>query len=80
MSDSWEFVESLVLKIHHRNGGTLTRVSPDFLLLQPELNIDSLDLAEILVAVEKEFSVTPFESEVPPKIWGDISKICGEGG
>lgn len=78
MKRGWQRIESIVLNVHRRNGGELTYISQDFRLLQPELGLDSLDLAEILVAVEKEFGIAPFESEHPPKTWGEVLDLAEE--
>lgn len=41
-------------------------------LLDAALGLDSLDLAEIIVSIEKEMGFSPFESGSPPKTWNDI--------
>ena len=46
----------------------------DLPLLAPELGIDSMDLAEIMVAVEREFGVDPFGGETPPRTWREAGE------
>lgn len=65
-------ISVLVLAVHRRNGGNLASLDFGLRLLDPALAIDSLDLAEIMVAIEREFGVSPFDSEEPPRTWGDI--------
>ncbi len=65
-------IPGLVLAVHRRNGGKLASLDLGLRLLDPALAIDSLDLAEIMVAIERKFGVSPFESEEPPRTWGDI--------
>lgn len=71
-------LESIVLTIHHRNSGCLQTLDWQARLLEPSLRIDSLDLAEIMVAVEKEFGVSPFESGTP-RTWGDVLETVEKG-
>ena len=72
MENPAEFVEALVLRLHRRNGGHLTALDASLPTLAPELLIDSLDLAEIMVAIEKEYGVSPFEAPEPPRNWAGI--------
>jgi acyl carrier protein len=65
-------LQSVVLLVHHRNGGSLPSIDLSLPLMHPVFQIDSLDLAEIVAAIEKEFGIYPFESANPPKTWGDI--------
>ena len=65
-------VEALVLSVHRRNGGKLSKLSWDWRLLEPALGIDSLDLAEIVAFIEKEFGVSPFDGTSVPKTWDDL--------
>lgn len=73
MNDSSQRLENLILKIHHRNGGSPVRLDWQGRLLDPRLALDSLDLAEIFVAVEKEFGFSPFNTGSPPKTWADVA-------
>jgi hypothetical protein len=73
-SDLTEKVSRIVLGIHLRHGGSLTALNLQWALLQPELGLDSLDLAEIMATVEAEFKVSPFESGTP-KSWGDVVSL-----
>lgn len=66
-------LERLVLAVHRRNGGTLENLDPALRLLDPKLRIDSLDLAEIMVAIERDHGASPFDSARPPRTWGDVS-------
>ena len=68
-------VEALVLAVHRRNKGHLSELNWNWRLLEPALEIDSLDLAEIVAGVEKRFSVSLFESSVPPRTWNDVLRV-----
>ncbi|MCP5519046.1 MAG: acyl carrier protein [Verrucomicrobiales bacterium] len=72
MKEHAERLTQLVLKVHRRNGGKLTVLDLDRPLQAPEFNLDSMDLAEIMVAVEREFSVEPFNAPSPPRTWRDL--------
>jgi acyl carrier protein len=71
--EAHERIIELVLTVHRRNGGALERIEPGWRLLEPALRIDSLDLAEIMVAVEREFGCSPFDAPRPPRTWDDVS-------
>jgi acyl carrier protein len=70
--EAQERISELVLTVHRRNGGALARIEPGWRLLEPALRIDSLDLAEIMVAVEREFGCSPFDAPRPPRTWDDV--------
>lgn len=53
-------IKQLVLGIHQRNGGGLVDFDLGMPLMAPSLLIDSLDLAEIMVAIERKYGVSPF--------------------
>ncbi len=65
--------------VHRRNGGTLDRVDPAWRLLEPSLRIDSLDLAEIMVAVERESGCSPFDAPKPPRTWAELADTVADG-
>lgn len=66
-----------VLGIHRRNGGSLEVLDPAWSLLDPRLQLDSLDLAEVMASVERDFGVYPFEDPLqPPKTWEDILRLA----
>jgi hypothetical protein len=65
-------LEELVLSVHRRNGGTLLALDWSWRLLEAELGLDSLDLAEIVAAIEKHHHVFLFDAEIPPRTWGDV--------
>lgn len=66
-----ERVSTWVLGIHRRNGGELEALDWRWRLLEPRLRLDSLDLAEVMASVEKEFGVSPFERGAPGT-WGEV--------
>lgn len=68
-----ERISELVLALHRRNGGQLQSVDLSLPLLHPALALDSLDLAEIMAAIEKEFGASPFDSPQPPRTWRDVA-------
>ncbi|HNQ87855.1 MAG TPA: hypothetical protein PKM73_04395 [Verrucomicrobiota bacterium] len=72
-------ISRLVLGVHRRNGGTLEQLDFSVRLLDPVLRIDSLDLAEIMVEVEREFGGSPFDAPRPPRTWADVVRFA-EGG
>ena len=65
-------VERLVLNVHQRNGGKLDHLDFNLRLLDPSLVLDSLDIAEIVVAIEKQFSYSPFDASPPPRTWAEL--------
>lgn len=69
------WLQSIVLAIHRRNGGELSSLPWNSPLLTPELKLDSLDLAEVMAAVEREWGIAPFELDQPPKTWADLFQL-----
>jgi len=74
MKSARQRLHDIVLTVHRRNGGKLRKLDFNLPLLDPKLLLDSLDLAEIMVAVEKEFGVSPFDGRKPPRTWADVWK------
>jgi hypothetical protein len=72
-------VELLVLAVHRRNGGHLSRLDLSWRLLEPILGIDSLDLAEIIVGIEREFGFSPFDGPRAPGTWGELVEVLNQG-
>ncbi len=72
--DPRTFVEELVIAIHRRNGGSAVRLDFDSGFLSPRLKLDSLDLAEVFAQVERDYHVSPFDSDKPPRTWGELVK------
>jgi acyl carrier protein len=77
MSSIEKFLQDLILTIHRRNGGRLESVDFSFRLLDPGLLLDSLDLAEIMAAIEKQYGRSPFDSPEAPRTWADIGRFLG---
>jgi len=75
MSSGEEFIQRLILGIHHRNGGELNEVDFSRPLLDRSFRMDSLDLAEIMAAVEKEYGRSPFDAPEPPRSWREIAEF-----
>ncbi len=75
MNEPTERLESLILAVHRRNGGVLQHLDFKTRLLAPELRLDSLDLAELMAAIEREFGVSPFDALPVPRTWGDILEL-----
>ena len=73
-------IEALVLAVHRRNGGQLPQLDWNWRLLEPALGIDSLDLAEIVVGIEKRFRVSLFDLPSPPRTWHDVCLALRAGG
>lgn len=78
MSEYAPRLAALVLAVHRRNGGQLEQLDFGSRLQAPELRLDSLDLAELMVAVEREFGVAPFDAPEIPRTWGDILRLLEE--
>lgn len=74
MSFSTRLTE-IVLAVHRRNGGTLATLDLQLRLLDPSLRLDSLDLAEIMASVEREFGCSPFDAPRPPRTWNDVVEL-----
>lgn len=72
MSDAASQIEEIVLGVHRRNGGARMRLDFGLRLLDPSLSLDSLDLAEISVSIERRFHCAPFDATVPPRTWVDL--------
>jgi acyl carrier protein len=72
VADPIQEIEKTVLNIHRRNGGTLQNLDLNLRLLDPVLMLDSLDLAEIMVDIEKRFHCSPFDASTPPRTWANI--------
>ena len=68
-------IEDLVLSIHRRNGGTMASLDWNLALMAPELDIDSMDLAEIIAHLEKGFRFNPFDAPEPPRTWADMRDL-----
>lgn len=68
-------IEALVLAVHRRNGGSLDRLDFGLRLLDPALGLDSLDLAEVVVNLERVFGRSPFDAAVPPRTWADLAGV-----
>jgi hypothetical protein len=66
-------IESLLLTVNHRNGGTLRTLDFSLRLLDPTLSIDSLDLAEILAELERHYGRSPFDAATPPRTWAELA-------
>lgn len=68
-------LEKFVLSVHRRNGGGRGAIHWGSRLLGGGLSLDSLDLAEVMVMVEKRWGVAPFERNPPPRTWRDILEL-----
>lgn len=66
-------LEAIVLAVHRRNGGQLASLDLGLRLLDPVLLLDSLDLAEIVVAFQKQTGASPFDSPHPPRTWAELA-------
>lgn len=71
------FLERLVLAIDRRNGGTATSLHLESRFLDPRLQLDSLDLAEVFAQVEREFKVNVFDSDYLPRTWNELISRLG---
>jgi hypothetical protein len=80
MSSAEKLLQEIVLPVHRRNGGQLTELDFTLALLDPSLRLDSLDLAEIMAAIEHKCGKSPFDGATPPRTWRDISDFIGAQG
>ena len=69
------YLQDIVLAVHGRNGGKIIQLDFSLPLLDPSLCIDSLDLAEIMAAIEHKFGRSPFDGSTPPRTWRDIANF-----
>jgi len=65
-------IESIVLKVHHRNGGRNIALDLSLPLLDASLCLDSMDLAEIVVTIERRLGCAVFDAPSPPRTWRDV--------
>jgi hypothetical protein len=65
-------IELVVLSVHRLNGGTLGKLDFNYRLLEPTLNLEPFDLAELMIAVERAFHFSLLEAQKPPRTWGDL--------
>ena len=70
-------VIALVIGVHRRNGGTLKELNLSLRLMDPGLGIDSLDLAEIVASLEREFGIALFDRTIP-QTWGGVVRVLSE--
>ena len=80
MTDSEREISSLVLAVHRRNQGRLIALDLRWRLLEPALGLDSLDLAEIVAAIERRFAVSLFDAGQAPATWADVARAVGTSG
>ena len=71
-------VEAMVMEVHRRNGGSLEALDTSLRLMDPALRLDSLDLAEIMALVEREYGASPFNSTPPPSTWADVVRAVAQ--
>ena len=67
-------IEAWVIAIHRRNGGGLGRLKFSQRFLDPVLALDSIDLAEVMVQVERRWGRSPFDDPRPPRTWDEL--VC----
>lgn len=77
MKDIEDYIQSLVVELHQRQGGGEGQPELDF---QSHLNderwrVDSMDLAEIVARIHRDFGVLVFEQASTPVYWADIVRI-----
>lgn len=72
-------IEAVVLSVHRRNGGTLAALDFSHRLLEPTLQLDSMDLAEIVAELERQDGWSPMDGRNRPATWGEYAVLL-EGG
>jgi hypothetical protein len=73
--DARKRIELLVVALNRRNGGDLSGLDFSLRLLDARIGLDSLDLAEVLVDLEREYGQTPFDRPQPPRTWDELAQI-----
>ena len=71
------YIENLILRIHKRNGGSLNSLNYDLELMHPTLGLDSMDMAEVVATIQRDYGVMLFEGNNNPKTWDDVVRIIG---
>jgi acyl carrier protein len=80
VSSTHHYLQNVVLTVHRRNGGQLSDLDFSLPLLDQSLVLDSLDLAEIMAAIEHKFGKSPFDAPTPPRTWCDIAVFLDTSG
>ncbi len=65
-------IESCVREIQRRNGNSRVRLRPAMRLQDPQLGLDSLDIAEVFVWIEKTYGVASGDAKGFPHTWRDV--------
>lgn len=68
--NSW--LRELLLSIHIRNGGERIEVDLTQPILGGELKLDSLDVAEVAIEIERRGHRSPFARNSVPRTWIDV--------
>lgn len=74
-SERSRVLHELVLGIHRRNGGTEHEMDPGAPLIGGALGLNSLDLAEVVVVIERRFGLVLFGQGRHPENWQDVLDI-----
>ena len=69
------YIENLILRIHKRNGGSLNSLNYDLELTHPTLGLDSMDMAEVVATIQRDYGVMLFEGNNNPKTWNEVIDI-----
>ena len=72
MNEVAQFVSTKVLVVHRRNGGAMRQLDLSLPLKDATLLLDSLDLAEIVAEIEREYRVNLFEGTTGITCWNHI--------
>lgn len=70
-----KFVSTKVLSVHQRNGGMMKQLDINLPLRDETLLLDSLDIAEIVAEIEREYRVNLFEDDANIICWNHIVDI-----
>lgn len=73
-------IESAVLAVHRRNGGLVAHLDFSLRLLDPTLQLDSMDLAEIVAELERRSGWSPMDNVVRPVTWGEFAALLESRG
>lgn len=80
MNNGKRYLEDLVIRIHRRNSGLERVLDLSEPILSGKYQVDSMDLAEIVATIQKDFGLTLFEDNKFPRVWGDVVEILDSHG
>lgn len=80
MSEVETYIAAMVMELHQRNQGTLKTLDFQMRLQEDGLLVDSMDLAEMVARIHRDFGVLIFEQSRLPTTWADVLQILVDHG